>query len=204
MSLRSVSKVKEFSGGLPLNKPAIMNQPIVIGIDQSYSGFAITAMSATGAGLYHTWVFKGEGKGIDRLVKIQEFLEKTLFELLQAGYSITQVAMEGYAYGAQMAHMAGELGAAVKIACYRTFNTEGAKYPLIVPPSNLKKYVTGKGTGVQKNQMLLNIYKKWDIEFTDDNAADSYALARFVSGRAETAYEKEMVAKISGPEFRGR
>jgi crossover junction endodeoxyribonuclease RuvC len=41
----------------------------------------------------------------------------------------------------------------------------------------LKKYATGKGTS-KKQEMLLQIYKRWGVEFNDDNAADSYALAR--------------------------
>jgi hypothetical protein len=66
----------------------------------------------------------------------------------------------------------------------------------------VKKYVTGKGTGVQKNQMLLQVYKKWDVEFDDDNAADSYGIARIVSGRNETAYEKEIINKLKDLKFR--
>jgi hypothetical protein len=197
-----VSKLKEFDGGLPLSRSLITNQPIVLGIDQSYSGFAVTALSATGDAVYYSWVLKPDGTGILRLAAIQEFLESLIFDLLQVGYKIEATCMEGYAYGAQMAHMAGELGGAVKMALLRSFHTEESKFPLIVPPANLKKYVTGKGTGVQKNQMLLNIYKKWGIEFTDDNAADSYALARLVSGRADTAYEQETVAKMQDPKFR--
>ena len=50
---------------------------------------------------------------------------------------------------------------------------------------------TGKGQGVSKSQMLLNVYKKWGVEFTDDNAADSYSLAKLVSGKFALAYEKE-------------
>lgn len=202
MDRSSVSKLKEFDGGLRLRDLTVVGQPIVLGIDQSYSGFAITAMAATGEASYHSWVFKADGTGIDRLMSIRDFLEGTIFDLLTAGYTFDASAMEGYAYGAQMAHMAGELGAVVKSALHRSFNTEAAKYPLIVPPANLKKYVTGKGTGVQKNQMLLAIYKKWGVEFTDDNAADSYALARLVSGRAETAYEVETISKMQDPKFR--
>jgi hypothetical protein len=35
----------------------------------------------------------------------------------------------------------------------------------------LKKYATGKGTA-KKQEMLLQIYKRWGVEFNDDNAAD--------------------------------
>jgi hypothetical protein len=50
--------------------------------------------------------------------------------------------------------------------------------------------------------MLLYVYKKWDVEFTDDNAADSYALARLVAGAHDLAYEKEVYDKLQDPKFR--
>jgi hypothetical protein len=73
---------------------------------------------------------------------------------------------------------------------------------LIVPPTSLKKYVTGKGQGTSKSQILLNVYKKWGAEFTDDNAADSYGLAHIVSGKAKLSYEKEVYDKLNSAEYR--
>jgi Holliday junction resolvasome RuvABC endonuclease subunit len=107
--------------------------------------------------------------------------------------------MEGYAFGSQMANMLGELGAVVKMTLY-----EFGVYPLIVPPTNLKKYVTGKGNGISKSQMLLYVYKKWGADISDDNAADSYALAKIVSGSAELEYEKDVYTKLQDPKFRER
>jgi hypothetical protein len=66
----------------------------------------------------------------------------------------------------------------------------------------LKKYVTGKGQGVKKNQILLSVYKKWGVEFMDDNAADSYALARIAAGIADLEYEKEIITKTLDPKYR--
>lgn len=178
-------KIKSFDGGLTPH----LGEPVSVGIDQSYSGFAIAMVSGD---KYQVSVYKSDKLGTDRLKDIQQYLKSAL-----SPYLIGDVAMEGYAYGAQMAHMAGELGGMVKVVLL-----DKGHYPLIVAPSMLKKYVTGKGTGVQKNQMLLNIYKKWGIEFTDDNAADAYALAKIASGAATTAYEKEVVSKLDSPKFR--
>lgn len=173
-------------------------KPKYVGIDQSYSGFAITAFAEDGT--YYTEVYEGQGKGIDRLRDIALFLGGFLAD---RAVNVVGAAMEGYSYGAQMAHMAGELGATVKheLAVWG-YDKPDYKYPLIVPPSVLKKYVTGKGTGVQKNQILLNIYKKWGVEFNDDNAADSYALARMAAGMADLEYEKEIIKKTLDPKFR--
>jgi len=177
--------MKIFQGGV-----VIPENPVYLGIDQSYSGFAITAYQNEN---YYTEVYKSDKRGIDRLRDIQAHTMNWLHQF----DNVTDVAMEGYAFGSQMANMLGELGGMVKLTLL-----DFGIYPLIVPPTNLKKYVTGKGNGISKSQMLLQVYKKWDAEFTDDNAADSYALARLVSGSHELAYEKEVYAKLQDPKFR--
>jgi len=194
-----VSKLKEFDGGLEPAGPS----KIVLGIDQSYSGFAVTALHASDDLIYHTWVFKAEGTGVERLKVIRSFLSTTVRTLKDAGYEILDAAMEGYAYSAQMGHMAGELGAVVKLTMEEVCTTD-ARYPLIVSPSMLKKYVTGKGNGVQKNQMLLQTYKNWNVEFNDDNACDSFGLAMIASGRAQLASQKDVLSKLQDPKFRER
>ncbi len=47
----------------------------------------------------------------------------------------------------------------------------------IIAPGTLKKFVTGDGRA-KKDLMLLKVYKKWGVEFSDDNLADAYGLAR--------------------------
>lgn len=175
---------------------------IAIGIDQSYSGFGITFMDRESPA-YKTIVFKGEGVGVDRLINIQWKLD----ELVAKEFPIIHqpdlvIAMEGYAFGSQMANMAGELGGLVKMWCWGVFGDSQGKYPYIIPPTVLKKYVTGKGTGVQKNQILLHVFKKWGVEFNDDNAADSYALAHLAAGKCDLTYEREIYHNIQDPKYR--
>jgi Holliday junction resolvasome RuvABC endonuclease subunit len=189
-------KDKLFGPGLDLD---VKN--IAVGIDQSYSGFGITILNVDDKSQYGTLVFKAEQMHIDRLVWVQDKLSKVIRPLAVNKDSIT-VAMEGYAFGTTMAHMLGELGAIVKLTCYNELDGFDGKYPYIIPPTTLKKYITGKGTGVQKNQILLNVYKKWGVEFNDDNAADSYALAMLAAGKGDLAYELEILQKIKGPNFR--
>lgn len=190
-----MAKDKAFGSGLGLNV-----ENIAIGIDQSYSGFGLTVLNIDNPDEYSTIVFKAEHMHVDRLVWVREKLRK-LF-VLSGGFKSVTVAMEGYAFGTTMAHMLGELGAIVKLTCYEELDKFEGKYPYIIPPTTLKKYITGKGTGVQKNQILLNVYKKWGVEFNDDNAADSYALAMLAAGKGDLAYELEILQKIKGPTFR--
>lgn len=190
-----MSGLKFFDGGL--TKDA---KKIAIGIDQSYTGFAFTAMDIE-TGEWMTTVSKAPGTHVDRLYWIGRNLENSLTAIAQSAEEVV-VAMEGYAFGSQLANMAGELGGVVKLTCYMYLDGFEGKYPYIIPPTTLKKYVTGKGQGIQKNQILLHVYKKWGIEFSDDNAADSYALAHLVAGKAELAYEKEIFNNIQNPKYR--
>lgn len=188
------SPLKIFDGGLDLTD----DSEKFIGVDQSYSGFAVTVINSD-CTKYKTFVYTSPLKGVDRLRDIALFLGKEIFEPAE---NIQGSAMEGYAYGAQMAHMAGEIGALVKLELRSWLYYSEAMYPLIVAPSMLKKYVTGKGTGVKKNQILLHVFKKWGVEFTDDNAADSYSLSRIAANRADVAYEKEVIKKLLDPKYR--
>jgi len=167
--------------------------PVWVGVDQSYSGFAITAIDKDGN--YYTEVKKIEGTGVERLHRARLFLLGFL-----SGYMVDAIAIEGYAFGSQMANMAGELGGMIRLALFDSYRfvNESSAFPLVVPPTSLKKYITGKGTGIKKNQILLSVYKKWDVEFHDDNAADSYGLARIVRNQHDFEYEKEVYDKLTG------
>jgi hypothetical protein len=174
---------------------------VAIGIDQSYSGFGVTFMDLDSSA-FRTVVFKGEGIGVDRLIDISLKLSELVEENVPYEATEVVVAMEGYAFGSQMANMAGELGATVKLLLRDYLHKYSGAYPYIIPPTVLKKYVTGKGTGVQKNQILLHVFKKWNVEFNDDNAADSYALAHMVAGKCDLAYEREIYHNIQDPKYR--
>lgn len=186
-------RLKTYGDGVTPNKKCW------VGIDQSYSGFAITVLSEDSS--YETTVAKFDSAGGERLSEVQDHLKDTL-ERVTACCPVQDVAMEGYAYGSIMANKLGELGGVVKLTLHGTPDLGNGKNPMIVPPTSLKKYVTGRGNGIQKNQMLLQVYKKWGVEFPDDNAADSYGLAHIVSGKGNMAYEKEIYDKLQTAENR--
>jgi len=71
---------------------------------------------------------------------------------------------------------------------------------IIVAPTTLKKFVTGKGNA-PKDFMLMGVYKRWGITFFDDNLCDGYSLARvaqavFDSNVKTTSFQKEVVTLI--------
>lgn len=191
-------KIKEFDGGLQ------GSQEIAIGIDQSLTGFALSAVSVEFPNEHKTWVYKSEFRGVQRLNDIGHFLIGTLIELQLEGHIIRNIAMEGTVLQSQAASILGELAGVTKLELFKFFDPRthlNCAVPLQIPPMTLKKYATGKGTA-KKQEMLLQIYKRWGVEFNDDNAADAYALARMATGSAIDAIERETQEKIKDDKYR--
>jgi Holliday junction resolvasome RuvABC endonuclease subunit len=194
---------KVFDGGLlPGN--------VAIGIDQSLTGFAVTALNVDKPEAYETWVYKSPHFGVRRLSDIRWWLLDKFDFLDTNSHRIVEVAMEGTVLASHSALKLGELAGLVKLAIWDYFDgnlnsvipfDEALRRPLQIPPMTLKKYATGKGTA-KKQEMLMQMYKRWGVEFNDDNAADSYALARLAAGIATDALEKTVVEQIKDLKYR--
>ena len=196
--------IKEFDGGLT------GGQEVTIGIDQSLTGFALSVVSVEFPQQHKTWVFKSEYRGVQRLDDIGSWLYSKLVELNYNRNVITNIAMEGTVLQSQAASILGELAGITKITLFNFFGADRrlgldgnmkCALPLQIPPMTLKKYATGKGTA-KKQEMLLQIYKRWGVEINDDNAADAYALGRLAAGLAIDAIERETQEKLKDPKFR--
>lgn len=194
---------KVFDGGL-------LDGPVAIGIDQSLTGFAMTALNIANPLAYETWVYKSPKSGVQRLSDIRWWMQNKFDFLDGQNCLITEVAMEGTVLASFSALKMGELAGMVKLSIWDYFDgndSSGIPYeehlrrPLQIPPMTLKKYAAGKGNA-KKQEMLLQIYKRWGIEFNDDNAADSYALARLASGAVMGEIERAIVEQITDPKYR--
>ena len=185
---------KLFDGGL--NEPG----DVALGIDQSLTGFAVTVLGIKDPSKFVTWVYKSPYFGIERLVDIRTWLIDHFMWLEEQDLDVQDIAMEGTVLASHAALVLGELSATVRLAIYDHYEDE-LRFPLKVPPMTLKKFAAGKGNA-KKQEMLLQIYKRWGVEFNDDNAADSYALARLVSGNATGAIEKAIIEQMSDSKYR--
>lgn len=187
---------KLFDGGLTKDQALV-----AIGIDQSLTGFALSAVSIEDPVKHITWVYKSPYFGIERLVDIRQWMIDTL-DYVSEEHEIIDIAMEGTVLASHAALVLGELAAVVKMAIYDYFGEdEVCRYPLKVPPMTLKKYAAGKGNA-KKQEMLMQIYKRWGIEFNDDNAADAYALGRLAGKTANDEIEKAVAKQIEDPKYR--
>lgn len=72
-----------------------------------------------------------------------------------------------------------------------------------IPPAALKKFATGKGNA-PKDSVMLNVYKRWGVDFGDNNLADAYVLARIALHLHQfdrgglTVPQKEVLLKLGG------
>lgn len=166
-----------------------------VGIDPSLTGFAMCAYNSDTDWLVE--VIKPDTRGPERLDEITNYLVK--FILVHADTTTDHIAIEGTVRNSPSASVLGELVGAVKLEVFRNFGT----LPMLnVPPMSLKKYVSGSGKAVTKSQMLLSVFKKYGAEFTDDNAADAFGLARIAAGVATTQYEKDVLVRLDDAKFR--
>jgi Holliday junction resolvasome RuvABC endonuclease subunit len=176
---------------------------VSIGVDQSLTGFALTILDVEDPKKYITWVYKSPYRGVKRLVDISRWLVKKL-ELIEDRY-VTDVAMEGTVLASHSALVLGELAAVVKIVFWSFFedwdHQDHLRVPLQIPPMTLKKYAAGKGNA-KKQEMLMQMYKRYGVEFNDDNAADSYGLARMAAKLRINEVEAQIIEQIKDPKYR--
>lgn len=181
-------------GGLLTGKP----QDVFLGVDPSLTGFAVTAVGSDG--LFESWLYKSSHRGVDRLMDISMWLSMKIQDLESRGFTVLDTAVEDTVVASHSAVALGELAGVIRVALFHACKGQ-ARYPLKVPPTMVKKFATDRGNA-KKNEVMLAVYKKWDVEFSDDNLADSFVIAVICSGDANTAYERLVLEKLNDPKFR--
>jgi Holliday junction resolvasome RuvABC endonuclease subunit len=99
------------------------------------------------------------------------YIERELRAVVNA-YEPNYAVIEGYSYGSLTGQFAlGEVGGIARLVL------TGNDIPyVIVPPTSLKKYVTGNGNAT-KIVMALQVQRELDLSIHDDNECDAYCLA---------------------------
>lgn len=142
----------------------------ILGLDLSLSG---TGWSVSTGSDIKTGVITPGRKlaGVERLLCLREKLVSVILENHLRGRCSAFV--EEYAFSASGRTFGiGEWGGIARCVL-----ADWGIDVWTVSPGTLKKFVTSKGN-VDKNQILLGVYRRWGVEFQSDDAADSYALCR--------------------------
>jgi len=161
-----------------------------IGFDLSLSSTGFAVVTDKGV-LLDSGVIKSKQKGVKRLLEITEKVIS-----LFVRYEPILICIEGYGFASNTVAWSAELGGHVKCELEKA----GATY-LIVGPNQLKKFVTGKGAG-KKNIVMMHAFKKYGIEFDDDNECDAFILAMIAQAYVEdielNKAQQEVMKKLRG------
>lgn len=169
----------------------------VMGIDPSLTSTGLVTLSPNGD--YESNAIQPTERGMERLTEIRE----AVWDAADAWFDFPQlVAIEGYAFGARGAAMfsLGELGGVLR------WSLHSWHIPYIdVPPSQVKKFATGKGNS-KKDEIMLAVYKRWGVEFKTSDEADAYVLARIALALTEgddklTEFQREVVKALRSKEM---
>lgn len=147
----------------------------VLGLDLSLNGSGIVLLSPNNEILHHEVVIlntnkRNKLKGMDRILYIIERINKLVTE-----YRDLHVIIEGYSFGSKGRSVVslGELGGAVRLFLFQN------NIPFLeVPPTTLKKVVTGRGDA-KKEDMLAAVRAQLGVSFDDHNVNDAFCLARY-------------------------
>ena len=132
-------------------------------------------------------------RGTQRL----KFIQSTFTKLVERAEPEILI-LEGYSMGSRHGKTfdIGELGGMFKLEAYQY-----RMQTLIVPPSTLKKWVTGKGNA-DKKAMKAAVRKKWKYDFKSDDECDAVALLyfgefyfKYKNRRRKSPEIREMLAK---------
>ena len=168
----------------PPQKCTLGIEPVFVGLDLSLTGtgFSLKWPNSVVIETIKT-VPKNFPNDLARLGHIRD-------ELLQRiPRWVRMICIEDF-FTPQNAHQIGAaislamLGTAVRLALYELHLPF-----VIVAPSQIKKFVTGKGTG-QKSIVVREVFKRWGIDAKDDNQADAATLAYLAEALIEGVKEE--------------
>ena len=144
--------------------------PLFVGMDPSYNGFAIVIINHNAEIVDQILLnSKTKDEAEDRIIQLEKGFS---FVADLIGRETVYIEGPSYASNGAFVLQMGALHYHLRIF----FRLNNVKFKVITP-NGLKKFVTGKGVA-KKELMLLKTYKKWGVEFEDNNLADAYGLAR--------------------------
>lgn len=143
----------------------------VIGIDLSLTGTGIVTLRKDKpyvSRLIKTKPTKTPTEEVRRLMKIKEEVAKEL-----EGADL--VAIEGISFMSRHSTALAQLAGLSYLVREELVN-RGIPF-IIVAPTTLKKFITGKGNA-DKDVVMMETYKRYHVTITDNNICDAYILSR--------------------------
>lgn len=144
--------------------------PLFVGLDPSFNEFGLVILDKDAKIVEQKLIVSDSALDADERI-IQ--LEKE-FKFVPTICGLHSIYIEGPSFSSS-GQFVLQMGA---LHYYlRVFLIKAKKEFKVVSPGTLKKFVTGTGR-CKKELMLLKVYKKWNVEFDNNNLCDAYSLAR--------------------------
>ena len=169
----------------------------VLGLDLSLVGTGCIVIESNKVKLSRLITSKPSGKKpIDELKRLLGIVDKIRSIIIKN--DIDLICIEGIAFMARNSGALSQLSGLNYLVRNIAYDDD-VKF-IIVPPTMLKKFVTGKGN-CAKELMLLETYKRYGISFSDNNLCDAYGLAKIAEAIVEkkeklTKPQTEVIEKI--------
>ncbi len=180
---------------------------LIIGIDPSLTSTGIIVLRDGKVELAETTKNRPDLGTIERVKLIRERIASIIENLINEEKTEWQapdlITIEGFSYGSKGRSVfdIAYLGWRIREDLEQLRVDDGIPW-LEVPPTQVKQFATGKGNA-NKEIILQQVYKRWGVEFSDNNQADAYVLAQI--GRAYlgdteglTAFQQEVIANLKG------
>jgi crossover junction endodeoxyribonuclease RuvC len=172
----------------------------IVGLDLSLTSTGIVTYAMSSA-VECNKVVKTTNK-YDYMTRYNKILAEIEIEIAEteAIFFIEGYALGSFSKSTAMSNLM-ELGGIIKFYLWEN----GVDF-IVVPPTSLKKFVTGKGNS-KKEDVKLGIYKRYGREFVTSDEADAFGLMAFgyayfmgklLTGKELTITEKDCITKIRG------
>jgi crossover junction endodeoxyribonuclease RuvC len=169
-----------------------------LGLDIAIRHTGIVVLRDDGTLAYHYTVKTNSGDSFSTVFKTY----KGALDFIFKTHSIDSVLIEGYSFGAIW--NLGTITKNAELTGFLIWQLIRHKVPrfYIVSPSQLKKFISGKGN-TKKNMIPKIAYKKYSIDFDSDDEIDAFGLAKMgymIENEMPnvTGYEAEVLKKIKG------
>jgi crossover junction endodeoxyribonuclease RuvC len=146
---------------------------LIVGIDPSLTSTGIVVLRGGEVELAETIKTKSNYSLIHRVSVIYRAITN-----LVEGLTPDLIVIEGFSYGSKgrAVFEIAYLGWRIREEIERFKEQDGIPW-IEVPPAQLKKFATGKGTA-NKGVIMQQVYKRWGFEASDNNVADAFVLAK--------------------------
>lgn len=174
----------------------------IVSIDASLTGLAVVSVREPGIFTYEEYTSKPNKTLEGRIDRYKSLADKVFQFISYADPEL--ILIEGYAFMAKGSSVVtlGEFGGVL-----RYFLLQHGAPVVEVPPTTLKKFVTGKGNS-SKLEVTSKLSSKYQTEFKTDNHADAFGLAQL--GRCVLGYleptnkaERDSVLVVKASLIRG-